>query len=50
MQNVQTMMERIFITAAMKMTDDNVVRAARLFGINTKYPEQKTQGDDLKIV
>ncbi len=41
LQNVQTMMERIFITAAMKMTDDNVVRAARLLGINRNTLSKK---------
>jgi DNA-binding protein Fis len=50
LQNVQTMMERIFIAAAMKMTDDNVLRASKLLGINRntlskKLKEMKEQSN-----
>jgi DNA-binding protein Fis len=34
LQSVQTMMERIFITTAMKMASDNVSQASKLLGIN----------------
>ena len=41
LQNVQTMMERIFIAAAMKMTDGNVLRASKLLGINRNTLSKK---------
>lgn len=34
LENVQVMMERIFIAAAMRIAGDNVSRASRLLGIN----------------
>jgi len=41
LQSVQTMMERIFITSAMKIAENNVSRASRLLGINRNTLSKK---------
>jgi len=41
LQSVQTMMERIFITTAMKMADNNVSQASKLLGINRNTLSKK---------
>ena len=41
LQSVQTMMERIFITSAMKIAENNVSQASRLLGINRNTLSKK---------
>jgi DNA-binding protein Fis len=51
LQSVQTMMERIFITTAMRITADNISQASKLLGMNRntlskKLREMKQAGHD----
>lgn len=41
LQSVQTMMERVFITSAMKIANDNVSQASKLLGINRNTLSKK---------
>jgi DNA-binding protein Fis len=41
LQSVQTMMERIFITTAMKLSADNISQASKLLGINRNTLSKK---------
>jgi DNA-binding protein Fis len=46
LQSVQTMMERIFITAAMKIAENNISQASRLLGINRNTLSKKLREMD----
>ncbi len=41
LQSVQTMMERVFITSAMKIANDNICQASKLLGINRNTLSKK---------
>ncbi len=41
LQSVQTMMERVFITSAMKIANNNVCQASKLLGINRNTLSKK---------
>jgi DNA-binding protein Fis len=41
LQSVQTMMERVFITSAMKIANSNISQAAKLLGINRNTLSKK---------
>ena len=46
LQSVQTMMERIFITTAMKIAENNISQASRLLGINRNTLSKKLREMD----
>jgi DNA-binding protein Fis len=41
LQSVQTMMERVFITSAMKIANNNICQASKLLGINRNTLSKK---------
>ena len=41
LQSVQTMMEKIFIASAMKISDNNISQASKLLGINRNTLSKK---------
>ena len=41
LQSVQAMMEKIFITSAMKISSDNISQASKLLGINRNTLSKK---------
>ncbi len=44
LRTVQTMIERIFVTAAMRLSKNNISKAAKLLGMNRNTLNRKLKG------